>query len=49
MKKIISKVIRKYGSVFCALAIAVAPMVSQRCYIKFYQPEEPKDFKEMMK
>ena len=49
MKKVLSKVIKKYGAVFCTLAIVVAPVVSQGCFVKFYQPEEPENFKEIMK
>lgn len=49
MKKVLSRMIKKYGSVFCALAIAVAPVASKGCFFKFYQPEKPNNFNEMMK
>lgn len=49
MEKLLNKIVKKYGSIFCTLAIAIAPAVSQGCFFKFYQPEEPENFKKMMK
>lgn len=42
MKKRIIKVICKYGAQLCALALIVAPLTSEICRARFYQPEEPK-------
>ena len=43
MKKIIGKLVNKYGAALCALAVAVAPIAVNTCRGKFYQPEEPEN------
>ena len=41
MKKKIMDFICKYGCKLCAVAVAIAPLASEACKVKYYQPEEP--------
>ena len=41
MKKTVTKLICKFGAQLCAVAMVIAPLVSDICRNKYYQPEEP--------
>ena len=41
MKKAISRLICKFGTQLCAVAMVIAPLVSDVCKNKYYQAEEP--------
>lgn len=41
MKKKIMDFICKYGCKLCAVAVVIAPLASEACKVKYYQPEEP--------
>lgn len=41
MKKVFSKIITKYGTAICALAVLVAPMSARVCRTLWYEPEQP--------
>ena len=41
MKKKIMDFICKYGCKLCAAAVVIAPLASEACKVKYYQPEEP--------
>ena len=41
MKKTVNKLICKFGAQLCAVAMVIAPLVSDICRNKYYQPEEP--------
>lgn len=41
MKKAIARLICKFGTQLCAVAMVIAPLVSDVCKNKYYQPEEP--------
>jgi hypothetical protein len=41
MKKSVAKLICKFGTPLRTAAAVVAPMVSDTCKNKYYQPEEP--------
>lgn len=41
MKKTVAKLICKFGTQLCAVAMVIAPLVSDICRNKYYQPEEP--------
>lgn len=44
MKKAIARLICKFGTQLCAVAMVIAPLVSDVCKNKYYQPEEPEGF-----
>jgi cyclic lactone autoinducer peptide len=46
MKSTIMKFICKYGARLCAVALAVAPLASEACKMKYYQPEEPEGLRD---
>ena len=39
MKKTVTKLICKFGAQLCAVAMVIAPLVSDICRNKYYQPE----------
>lgn len=41
MKKRVTRLICKFGVQLCAVAAVIAPLVSDICRFKYYQPEEP--------
>ena len=41
MKKAIARLICKFGTQLCAVAMVIAPLVSDVCKNKYYQAEEP--------
>ena len=49
MKKKLSNVVLKYGSIFCAIAVAVTNFGVLSCRGQFYQPREPKNLKMLFK
>ena len=46
MKEKLMKIICKYGCKLCAAAVFGAPLASQACKTKYYQPKEPAGLKE---
>ena len=44
MKKTVARLICKFGAQLCAVAMVIAPLVSDICRNKYYQPEEPEGF-----
>lgn len=49
MHKALKNLVGKYGNMFCLLAVAIAPVVSQGCHWKFYQPKEPENLEDIIK
>lgn len=52
MKDTLLKIICRYGTQFCAMAMFIAPLASEACRGKYYQPVEPEgltDFVEKSK
>lgn len=45
MKQKISKVFLKYGSMLCAIAVAVTNFGVLSCRGQFYQPQEPENLR----
>lgn len=45
MRERIKRFVNKHGNLFCIVATLVVPVVSQGCFCKFYQPEEPENLK----
>ena len=46
MKEKLMKIICKYGCKLCAVAVLVAPLATQACKTKYYQPKEPEGLRE---
>ena len=44
MKKTVARLICKFGAQLCAVAMVIAPLVSDICRNNYYQPDEPEGF-----
>lgn len=42
------KFLKKYGAIICMIAVAVAPMASEFCRVKYYQPKEPEGLDKLL-
>ena len=41
MKKTLTSILSKFGTLMIALAVIAAPLASEICRTRYYQPEEP--------
>lgn len=44
----VKKIVKMAGKVLCMAACAVAPMASEICRCKYYQPKEPDGFEDFV-
>ena len=47
-RKLNEKFLKKYGAIICMIAVAVAPMASEFCRVKYYQPKEPEGLDKLL-